>query len=245
MSITNIVTQDDISWYIWKFISFDDFKKTSLVSKNFANMYKNTSFNDMLKSKYCELNDIKYFSIFAINHIADKYKYKKNPLYLDILISNYIENFKLDDYIKSEYFILLYDTIEFISHGINRKYANITNKITECLELYPKIYLNADAYAQILQLLINIGASRLIVTNEIYLRPMFNGYSQNTATITKISLFTQIFIITDNVKTNAKTDNLLDARKSKGAELVNYLKKEEMKKICPNYFISKISNVFK
>ena len=245
MSITHIVAQDDISWYIWKFISFDDLKKTSLVSKNFANMYKNTSFNDMLKIKYYELNNIKYFCVFAINHIADKYKYKKNPLYLDILISNYIENFKLDDLISSEYFLLLYDAIEFISHGINRKFVNITNKITECLELYPKIYLNTDAYAQILQLLINIGASRLIVTNEIYLRPMFNGYSQNTATITKISLFSQIFIITDNVKTNAKTENLLDARKSKGAELVNYLKKEEMQKICPKYFISKISNVFK
>lgn len=245
MSITNIVVQDDISWYIWKFISFDDLKKTSLVSKNFANMYKNTSFNDMLKIKYYELNDIKNFCVFAINHIADKYKYKKNPLYLDILISNYIENFKLDYFISSEYFVLLYDTIEFISHGINRKFLNITNKITECLELYPKIYLNTDAYTQILQLLINIGASRLIVTNEIYLRPMFNGYSRNTATITKISLFSQIFIITDNVKTNAKTENLLDARKLKGVELVDYLKKEEMQKICPKYFISKISNVFK
>lgn len=245
MSITNIVVQDDISWYIWKFISFDDLKKTSLVSKNFANMYKNTSFNDMLKIKYYELNDIKNFCVFAINHIADKYKYKKNPLYLDILISNYIENFKLDYFISSEYFVLLYDTIEFISHGINRKFLNIANKITECLELYPKIYLNTDAYTQILQLLINIGASRLIVTNEIYLRPMFNGYSRNTATITKISLFSQIFIITDNIKTNAKTENLLDARKLKGVELVNYLKKEEMQKICPKYFISKISNVFK
>jgi len=243
--MTNIVAQDDISWYIWKFISFDDLKKTSLVSKNFANMYKNTSFNDMLKIKYYELNDIKYFCIFAINHIADKYNYKKNPLYLDILISNYIENFKLDDFINSEYFILLYDTIEFISHGINRKFANIANKISECLETYPKIYLNAEAYTQILQTLINIGANRLIVTNEIYLRPMFNSYSQNTSTIAKIALFAQIFIITDNIKTNAKITKLLDARKLKGIELVNYLKKEEMQKICPKYFISKISNVFK
>lgn len=74
---------------------------------------------------------------------------------------------------------------------------------------------------------------------------MFNGYSQNTSTITKIALFAQIFIITGNIKTNAKIANLLDARKLKGIELVNYLKKEEMQKICPKYFISNISNVFK
>ena len=49
----------------------------------------------------------------------------------------------------------------------------------------------------------------------------------------------------DGCHLGQKDMNILDARKLKGIELVNYLKKEEMQKICPKYFISIISNVFK
>ena len=98
--MTNIVAQDDISWYIWKFISFDDLKKTSLVSKNFANMYKNTSFNDMLKSKYYESNNIIKFCNFSVKHIAKISKYDNYPQFINILLQDYFQKYNLEEYIK-------------------------------------------------------------------------------------------------------------------------------------------------
>tara|TARA_B100000795_G_scaffold269733_1_gene260111 strand:- start:453 stop:1184 length:732 start_codon:yes stop_codon:yes gene_type:complete len=243
--MSDIVFNHDLSWYIWKFISFNDVKKTSLVSKNFANLYNSTSFNDLLKLKYYELNDSKKYCIFAMNNIAKKYKYKKTQLFQDILLDNYVKNFKLNNVIDSEYFILLYDTIEFIFHGINRNFAKISNKISECLRIYPNIYLDTEAYVQILQFIINIGKNELVVNNNIYIRPILKFYSSNTESITKISIFSHIFIITDYIKTNAKNKNLIDARKIKGIELINQLKKKEMQKLCPKYFINKVSDIYK
>ena len=102
----SIFENEDISLYIWIFISFNDYTKCANVSKYFAKLYKNTSFNDMLNSKYYELNNIINFCNFSIKHIAKVSKYHNNPQFMRILLKDYVEKYNLEDYIKSKKFII-------------------------------------------------------------------------------------------------------------------------------------------
>jgi len=237
-----IFENEDISLYIWKFISFDCYKKFANVSKYFAKLYKNMSFNDMLTSKYCELNNIVKFCNFSAKHIAEISKYDNYPQFMNILLQDYFQKYNLEEYIKSEYFIIVYDVLEIMMHGINRKFQRILEKINKCKKLYSGIELNDKAYMQIMQLLINIGSDGQHSENSRYI---LKSYCGNTETITKIALTSLIFIMVDKVKINASKKKLIEMRKNKGEEFINYIKHSNLKHVCPKYFLKRIEKIYK
>tara|TARA_B000000475_G_scaffold268225_1_gene260397 strand:+ start:153 stop:878 length:726 start_codon:yes stop_codon:yes gene_type:complete len=237
-----IFENEDISQYIWKFISFNDYKKFANVSKYFAKLYKNMSFNDMLKSKYCELNNIVKFCNFSVKHIAKISKYDNEPQFMNILLQNYFQKYNLEEYIKSEYFIIVYDVLEIMMHGIHRKFGRILEKINKCKKLYSGIELNDKAYMQIMQLLINIGNDGQHSENR---RSILKSYYSNTVTITKIALTSLIFIMVDEVKINASKKKLIEMRKYKGEEFVRYIQYNNLKLVCPKYFLKRIQQIYK
>jgi len=237
-----IFENEDISQYIWKFISFNDYKKFANVSKYFAKLYKNTSFNDMLKSKYCELNNMINFCKFSVKHIAKISKYDNDPQFMHILLQDYVKKYNLEEYIKSKYFIIIYDVIEIMMHGVNRNFQKILMKIKKCKKLYSGIELNDKAYTQIMGLLINIGGDGNLRENR---RCVLKLYYRNTVTITKISLASLIFIMVDQVKISGSKKRLTELRKNKGEEFVEYIKYSNLKLVCPRYFLKRIEQIYK
>lgn len=237
-----IFENEDISLYIWKFISFDDYKKFANVSKYFAKLYKNTSFNDMLNSKFCELNNIIKFCDFSVKHIAKISKYDNDPHFMHILLPDYVEKYNLEEYIKSKKFIIIYDVLEIMMHGINCNFQRILKKIKKCKKMYSGIELNDKAYMQIMGLLINIGSGGEHGENR---RNILKSYYSNTVTITKISLVSLIFIMVDEVKISVSKKKLTEMRKNKGDEFVKYIKYSNLKLVCPKYFLRRIEQIYK
>lgn len=237
-----IFENEDISLYIWRFISFNDYKKFANVSKYFAKLYKNMSFNDMLKSKYYESNNIIKFCNFSVKHIAKISKYDNEPRFINILLQDYFQKYNLEDYIKSNSFIIIYDVLELIMHGIHRKFGRILKKINKCKKMYSGIELNDKAYIQIMQLLINVGSDCKIGENRM---SIFKSYCSNTETIAKIALISLIFIMVDEVKINTSKKNLIEMRKLKGDEFVKYIKYNNLKLVCPKYFLKRIEKIYK
>lgn len=238
----SIFENEDISLYIWRFISFNDYTKFANVCKCFAKLYKNTSFNDMLNSKYYELNNIINFCNFSIKHIAKVSKYHNNPQFMRILLKDYVEKYNLEDYIKSKKFIIIYDVLEIMMHGINRNFGRILKKINKCKKMYSGIELNDKAYIQIMQLLINIGRGDVLCENR---RNILKSYCNNTETITKIALTSLIFIMVDEVKISASKKKLIEMRTNKGNEFIKYIKYSNLKRVCPKYFLRRIEKIYK
>ena len=112
-------------------------------------------------------------------------KYHNNPQFMRILLKDYVEKYNLEDYIKSKKFIIIYDVLEIMMHGINRNFGRILKKINKCKKMYSGIELNDKAYIQIMQLLINIGRGDVLCENR---RNILKSYCNNTETITKIAL---------------------------------------------------------
>ena len=237
-----IFENEDISQYIWKFISFDDYKKFANVSKYFAKLYKNMSFNDMLKSKYYESNNIIKFCKFSVKHIAKISKYDNEPRFINILLQDYFQKYNLEEYIKSKKFIIVYDVLEIMMHGINRRFQRILEKLNKCKKLYSSIELNDTAYMQIMQLLINIGGDYQHCENRRYI---LKSYCGNTETITKIALTSLIFIMIDDIKISSSKKKLIEMRKNKGEEFINYIKHSNLKHVCPKYFLKRIDKIYK
>ena len=237
-----IFENEDISQYIWKFISFNDYTKCANVSKHFAKLYKNTSFNDMLKSKYYEANNIIKFCKFSVKHISKISKYDKYPQFINILLQDYFQKYNLEEYIKSKKFIIVYDVLEIMMHGIHRKFGRILKKINKCKKMYSGIELNDKAYIQIMQLLINIGSDGQHCENR---RHILKSYCGNTETITKIALTSLIFIMIDDLKISSSKKKLIEMRKNKGEEFINYIKHSNLKHVCPKYFLKRIEKIYK
>ena len=237
-----IFENEDISQYIWKFISFNDYTKCANVSKYFAKLYKNMSFNDMLKSKYYELNNIIKFCNFSVKHIAKINKYDNEQRFINIVLQDYVKVYNLEYYIKSNSFIIIYDVLEIMMHGINRNFGRILKKINKCKKMYSGIELNDKAYIQIMQLLIDIGIDGQLRENRI---SIFKSYHRNAETITKIALISLIFIMIDEIKISSSKNKLIAMRQNKGDEFVKYIKYSNLKFVCPKWFLKRIEKIYK
>jgi hypothetical protein len=161
---------------------------------------------------------------------------------MNVLLQDYVKKYNLEDYIKSNSFIIIYDVLEIMMHGIHRKFGRILKKINKCKKLYSGIKLNDKAYIQIMQLLINIGSDSKNCENRI---GILKSYHSNTETITKIALTSLIFIMVDEIKISASKKKLTEMRKHKGKEFVKYIKYNNLKLVCPKYFLKRIEKIYK
>lgn len=196
----NIEDNQDIIYYIWNLIDPRDYKKMAIVSKTYNNYYKSIPYTDKLYEIYVTKNNYEFIK-YIVNHIANKYNYNNNPLFIKILVKAcYVIN--INDIFDTNNIIIFNDIIEIFLHSINYKYKLLLYIINQLLYKYNNLYLDFNQY-------VNIMRIYLYLFNDKYIEKpsLFTEYYNKSRELIKISLMVHMFSII-NISNNVEPDKL-------------------------------------
>ena len=116
----------DINDEIWKHLSLLSMIKLSKVSKNNKKIYDNIPTSYKINRLYFDSSTLNAFCFKIIKFECKKYNYKLKQK-VKLIIVKFIADKELNNYIKSNNFIILYNFIRLIIHSLTFNYKIILN----------------------------------------------------------------------------------------------------------------------
>ena len=144
------LTYNDINDEIWKHLSFLSMIKLSKVSKNNKKIYDNICNSYKINKLYNDSLTIYSFCFKIIEYEFKKFNYKIKRKTRFIIIKFIAKN-ELNNYIKSNNFIILYNFIILIIHSLKKNYKKIIN-ILENIDYSNILFQYEKNFADIIKL---------------------------------------------------------------------------------------------
>ena len=219
---------EDITYEVWKYLSFSSLKIVSEVSKDFLDQYKKMTISDKAMSHYKEIGSFSKFCSAIVDETCKKYGYK-TPKFITTF--NKCMNFKYNNYAKeyskSKNIHLISDILVITTHAINRKY----NRVIEKLRMIDYTEQNNDGVS--LQFFRNIINNH---GNTLYKDTLFrSGYSLETGHLLKMLWMHHCYRITNclTIEYKWRTGEIVSDRKTM---LKEYMSVSYFQNKYPNYF---------
>lgn len=218
----------DINDEIWKHLSLLSMIKLSKVSKNNKKMYDSISISYKINRLYFDYSSLNAFCFKIINLECKIYNYKLKQK-VKLIIVKFIEDRELDNYMKSNNFIILYNFIRLIIHSLTFNYKIILN------------ILNNINYKNI-PFQYNKNFSDIIKLNTTfiisYLIDRISNYNNKKKKLVKISCFIHTLILSSvNID---KHKEFINISKIKKQELIENLDVINLNNEYPKYFVKKL-----
>lgn len=112
---------NDINYEIYNHLSFISLIKLSKVSKNYKTLVNNLSNSYKINKLFCDSVSINNFCFRIIKYECKKFNYKIKQKIRSIIVK-FILDKNLNNYIKSNNFIILYNFIRLIIHSLKLNY---------------------------------------------------------------------------------------------------------------------------
>ena len=218
----------DINDEIWKHLSLLSMIKLSKVSKNNKKIYDNIPTSYKINRLYFDSSTLNAFCFKIIKFECKKYNYKLKQK-VKLIIVKFIADKELNNYIKSNNFIILYNFIRLIIHSLTFNYKiilNILNNIN-----YKNIPFQYDKnFSDIIRL-----NTRFIIS---YLIDEISNHNQKKIKLIKITCFIHTLILSsvdiDKHKDFINISNIKKQEIIKNLDII-YLNNE-----YPKYFTKKM-----
>lgn len=219
---------NDINDEIVKHLSFISLIKLSKVSKDYKTLVNNLSNSYKINRLYFDSSTLNAFCFKIIKYECKKYNYKIKQKVKSIIVK-FILDINLNNYIKSNNFIILYNFIRLIIHSLTFNYKiilNILNNIN-----YKNILFQYDKnFAEIIRL-----NTTFIIS---YLIDRISNYDQKKIKLVKISCFIHTLILSSaNID---KHKEFINISKIKKQEIIENLDVINLNNEYPKYFVKKM-----
>lgn len=226
------LTYNDINDEIWKHLSFLSMIKLSKVSKNNKKIYDNICNSYKINKLYNDSSTIYSFCFKIIEYECKKFNYKIKRKTRFIIIKFIAKN-ELNNYIKSNNFIILYNFIILIIHSLKKNYKKIIN-ILENIDYSNILFQYEKNFADIIKLNTNF-----VITYSI---DEISNYNYIIKLI-KITCFIHTLILSSaNIDKNTEFINVTKNKKEElKKNLINIYSNNEY----PKYFIKRMLKILK
>lgn len=226
------LTHNDINDEIWKHLSFLSMIKLSKVSKNNKKIYDNICNSYKINKLYKDSSTIYSFCFKIIEYECKKFNYKIKRKTRFIIIKFIAKN-ELNNYIKSNNFIILYNFIILIIHSLKKNYKKIIN-ILENIDYSNILFQYEKNFADIIKLNTNF-----VITYSI---DEISNYNYIIKLI-KITCFIHTLILSSaNIDKNTEFINVTKNKKEElKKNLINIYSNNEY----PKYFIKRMLKILK
>lgn len=226
------LTYNDINDEIWKHLSFLSMIKLSKVSKNNKKIYDNICNSYKINKLYNDSSTIYSFCFKIIEYECKKFNYKIKRKTRFIIIKFIAKN-ELNNYIKSNNFIILYNFIILIIHSLKKNYKKIIN-ILENIDYSNILFQYEKNFADIIKLNTNF-----VITYSI---DEISNYNYIIKLI-KITCFIHTLILSSaNIDKNTE---FIYVTKNKKEELKKNLINIYSNNEYPKYFIKRMLKILK
>lgn len=226
------LTHNDINDEIWKHLSFLSMIKLSKVSKNNKKIYDNICNSYKINKLYNDSSTIYSFCFKIIQYECKKFNYKIKRKTRFIIIKFIAKN-ELNNYIKSNNFIILYNFIILIIHSLKKNYKKIIN-ILENIDYSNILFQYEKNFADIIKLNTNF-----VITYSI---DEISNYNYIIKLI-KITCFIHTLILSSaNIDKNTE---FINVTKNKKEELKKNLIDIYSNNEYPKYFIKRMLKILK
>lgn len=189
----SILSNDDILDYLINFINIKNKLKLCLVSKKIYNLYNiqtNPFYNIYISNDF----SIDHLYIYSNYIIITKFNYKNNKkLFQNFKKHNINYSKNINNIIKFDKFIYIYNFIELFYHSTNRNYKELYNLLKNLEFKYSYNTLNIYEFNSIFDFILEF-----INSENKYINNYFSQYTFNTIFICKLILSLQLFIIINN-----------------------------------------------
>lgn len=218
----------DINDEIWKHLSFVSMIKLSKVSKNNKKLYDNIAISYKINRLYFDSSTLNAFCFKIIKYECKKYNYKIKQKIKSIIVK-FILDKNLNNYIKSNNFIILYNFIRLIIHSLKLNYRILIHIISSIN--YKNILFEYDKnFAEIIRLNTTFVVSYSINT--------ISNYDQKKIKLVKISCFIHTLILSSvNID---KHKEFINISKIKKQEIIENLDVINLNNEYPKYFVKKM-----
>ena len=222
------LTNNDILEEIWKHLSFNSMIKFSKVSKYNNYKFYTISQYDKINKIYIDTYNINLFCYQIIKYECKKYNYKIKQKIRSIIVK-FILNKNLNNYIKSNNFIILYNFIRLIIHSLKLNYRILIHILSSIN--YKNILFQYDKnFAEIIRL-----NTTFIIS---YLIDRISNYDQKKIKLVKICCFIHTLILSSaNID---KHKEFINISKIKKQEIIENLDVINLNNEYPKYFVKKI-----